>query len=176
MRRLVFLVPLVIFLTIAVYFAVGLTNDPRKLPSALIDKPVPEFDLAALKPDKPGLATADLRGEIAIVNVFASWCIPCKAEHPLWMRLAKEGGVPIHAINRKDERANAIAWLKELGDPYTRIGYDRENKAGIELGVYGVPETYIVDREGRIRYKHIGPLFVEDLETKIRPLLESFSK
>ena len=172
MKRLVFLLPLAIFLGMAVYFAIGLTKDPHIVPSALIDQPVPNFNLPALKPETPGLATADLKGEVAIVNVFASWCVPCRAEHPLWMRLAETGDVPIHAINWKDKREAAVNWLKELGDPYARIGYDEGNKAGIEWGVYGVPETYVIDREGRIRYKHVGPVFKETYTETIEPLLK----
>ena len=110
--------------------------------------------------------------DVALVNVFASWCVPCRAEHPLWMQLAKTGDVKIHAINWKDQRKAAIDWLEELGDPYSRIGFDLENKAGIEWGVYGVPETYVIDREGRIRYKHIGPLFKETYVETIEPLLK----
>lgn len=172
MKRLFFLLPLALFLGMAVYFAKGLTKDPSVIPSALIDQPVPEFSLPALKPDKPGLATGDLKGDVAIVNVFASWCVPCRAEHPLWMELAKRGDVPIHAINWKDQKGAAINWLDELGDPYARIGHDGDNTAGIEWGVYGVPETYIIDREGRIRYKHVGPVFPEIYTETIEPLLK----
>jgi len=172
MKRLFFLLPLVIFLGMVFYFAISLTKDPRILPSALLDQPVPAFDLPALKPEKPGLATDDLKGKVTIVNVFASWCVPCRAEHPLWMKLAESGEVPIHAINWKDQRAAAVNWLRELGDPYSRIGHDIDNKAGIEWGVYGVPETYVIDREGRIRYKHVGPLFPETYAEVIAPLLK----
>ena len=160
----------------AVYFAIGLTDDPRKIPSALIDQSVPNFVLPPLKLGKPGLATKDLKGKVAIVNVFASWCIPCRAEHPLWMELAELGNVPIYAINWKDKRKAALDWLDELGDPYFRIGFDLENKAGIEWGVYGVPETYVIDREGRIRYKHVGPLFMETFSSTIAPLLKELRK
>mgnify|MGYP006218212787 FL=1 len=172
MKRIFFLLPLVIFLGMVFYFAISLTKDPRILPSALLDQPVPAFDLPALKPEKPGLATDDLKGKVTIVNVFASWCVPCRAEHPLWMKLAESGEVPIHAINWKDQRAAAVNWLRELGDPYSRIGHDFDNKAGIEWGVYGVPETYVIDREGRIRYKHVGPLFPETYMEVIAPLLK----
>jgi cytochrome c biogenesis protein CcmG/thiol:disulfide interchange protein DsbE len=172
MKRIFFLLPLVIFLGMVFYFAISLTKDPRILPSALLDQPVPAFDLPALKPEKPGLATDDLKGKVTIVNVFASWCVPCRAEHPLWMKLAESGEVPIHAINWKDQRAAAVNWLRELGDPYSRIGHDIDNKAGIEWGVYGVPETYVIDREGRIRYKHVGPLFPETYMEVIAPLLK----
>ncbi len=175
MRRLLYLLPLVVFLGVAAYFAVGLTRDPRIIPSALIDQPVPDFELPPLKPEKPGFSTADLRGKVILVNVFASWCVPCRVEHPQLMRLAREG-IPIYGINWKDKREDAIAWLEELGDPFARIGYDRENKAGIEWGVYGVPETYIVDREGRIRYKHVGPMFPETLEQTILPLVRKLQQ
>ena len=172
MKRLLYIAPLAAFLVIAVYFAVGLTKDPRIVPSALIDKPVPDFTLPPLTADKPGLARADLVGQVSIVNVFASWCVPCRAEHPLWMDLAQKGTVPIHAINWKDKREDAKLWLDQLGDPYGRIGHDPDNKAGIEWGVYGVPETYVIDREGRIRYKHVGPVFEETWRDTIEPMLK----
>ncbi|MDP6390654.1 MAG: DsbE family thiol:disulfide interchange protein [Alphaproteobacteria bacterium] len=171
MRRLLYILPLAVFVGVAVYFAVGLTKDPRLIPSTLIDQPVPDFDLPPLLTDKPGLKTADLKGEVSLVNVFASWCVRCRVEHPLLMRLAKDGAVPIHGLNWKNKREEAIAWLGELGDPYSRIGYDLENKAGIEWGVYGVPETYVIDREGRIRYKHIGPMFEETWKDILEPLI-----
>jgi cytochrome c biogenesis protein CcmG/thiol:disulfide interchange protein DsbE len=176
MIRALFLLPLLLFAGLAVYFAVGLTKDPHLLPSALIDKPAPEFDLEPLKEGKPGLAKADLGGQVAMVSVFASWCVPCRAEHPVLMRLAEEKTVPLYGIAYKDQRKNALAWLDELGDPYDRIGYDITGRAGIEWGVYGVPETYIVDKEGRIRYRHVGPLFPETIEDTILPLLKELRK
>ena len=172
MKQLFFLFPLAVFLGMAVYFAMGLTKDPRIIPSALIDQPVPNFELPPLRLGKPGLATGDLKGEVAIVNIFASWCVPCRAEHPLWMKLFESEEVTIHGINWKDQRKAAVSWLVELGDPYSHIGFDIENKVGIEWGVYGVPETYVIDREGRIRYKHVGPLFEETYKTLIEPLLK----
>jgi cytochrome c biogenesis protein CcmG/thiol:disulfide interchange protein DsbE len=156
---------------LAVLFAVGLRHDPSIVPSVLIDKPVPDFDLPPLLEDKPGLATADLNGQVALVNVFASWCIPCRIEHPMFMRLAEKGEVPVYGINYKDAPADAKRWLAELGDPYTRIGADRDGRAGIEWGVYGVPETFVVDGTGTIRFKHVGPLTAEVLEDTIMPLV-----
>ena len=172
MKRLLFVLPVLIFVGVGIGLAVGLTRDPGVLPSALIDKDVPSFVLPPLEDhDKPGLQTADLAtGEVALVNVFASWCVPCRVEHPLLMRLA-EDGVPIYGINYKDRPADARAWLAELGDPFERIGMDRDGRVGIEWGVYGVPETFVVDAEGRIRHKHVGPLQAKDLETTILPML-----
>ena len=170
-RRVLFALPVVLLLGMAVLFAVGLRHDPSIVPSVLIDKPVPEFDLPPLFEDKPGLATADLNGQVALVNVFASWCIPCRIEHPMFMRLAEKGEVPVYGINYKDAPADAKRWLAELGDPYTRIGADRDGRAGIEWGVYGVPETFVVDGTGTIRFKHVGPLTAEVLEDTIMPLV-----
>jgi cytochrome c biogenesis protein CcmG/thiol:disulfide interchange protein DsbE len=152
-------------------FAVGLRHDPSIVPSVLIDKPVPDFDLPPLLDDKPGLATTDLNGQVALVNVFASWCIPCRVEHPLFMHLAEQGEVPVYGINYKDAPADAKRWLAELGDPYARIGADRDGRAGIEWGVYGVPETFVVDGTGTIRFKQVGPLSAEVLEKTIMPLV-----
>lgn len=176
MTRLLFLAPLVLFGIVAAYFAVGLTKDPRQLPSALLDKPVPKFDLPELKDSKPGLADTDLQNKIVLVNVFASWCVPCRAEHPLLMQMAKDGIVDIYGINWKDRKQDAIAWLDELGDPYGRIGHDYSGRAGIDWGVYGVPETYIIDKAGRIRYKQVGPMFTEKLQSEILPMIEKLKK
>ena len=175
-RRVLFVLPVVLLLGIAVLFAVGLRHDPSVVPSVLIDKPVPDFDLPPLLDGKPGLATADLKSKVALVNVFASWCIPCRIEHPLFMRLAEEGEVPIFGINYKDAPADAQRWLAELGDPYARIGADRDGRAGIEWGVYGVPETFVVDGTGTIRFKQIGPLTAEVLEQTILPLVRELGQ
>ncbi len=170
-RRVLFVLPVVLLVGMAVLFAVGLRHDPSIVPSVLIDKPAPEFELPPLRDGTPGLATADLKGQVALVNVFASWCIPCRVEHPLFMRLAEEGEVPIYGINYKNAPEDAKRWLAELGDPYTRIGADRDGRAGIEWGVYGVPETFVVDRTGTIRFKQVGPLTAQVLEKTILPLV-----
>jgi cytochrome c biogenesis protein CcmG/thiol:disulfide interchange protein DsbE len=176
-KRFVFLLPLILFVAIAAYFAVGLTRDPSKLPSVLLNKPVPTFRLPPLEgrtpPDSHGFASDDLKGgELALVNVFASWCLPCRAEHPLLMRLAREKGVTVHGINYKDEPGDATTWLNRFGDPYARIGVDRDGRASIDWGVYGVPETFIVDGKGVIRYRHVGPMTPTDIEQTILPLIE----
>jgi len=175
-RRVLFVLPVVLLLGIAVLFAVGLRHDPGIVPSVLIDKPAPEFDLPPLLDGKAGLATADLKGQVALVNVFASWCIPCRVEHPLFMRLAEEGGVPIYGINYKNAPEDAKRWLAELGDPYARIGADRDGRAGIEWGVYGVPETFVVDGTGTIRFKQVGPLTAQVLENTVLPLVRELSQ
>jgi cytochrome c biogenesis protein CcmG/thiol:disulfide interchange protein DsbE len=176
MPRLLFILPLLLFGAVAAYFAIGLTKDPRILPSALIDKPAPKFDLPALHDGKLGLANADLGGELKIVNVFASWCVPCRVEHPVLMRFSKLNNTPLYGLNYKDKKSDAIAWLKQLGDPYERIGQDLSGRVGIEWGVYGVPETYFIDREGRIRYRHVGPILPEVMEKTILPLIEELKK
>jgi cytochrome c biogenesis protein CcmG/thiol:disulfide interchange protein DsbE len=175
-RRLLFILPVVLLVGLAVLFAVGLKHDPSIVPSVLLDKPAPAFDLPPLRDDNRGLATADLIGQASLVNVFASWCGPCRVEHPLFMRLAEEGDVPIYGINYKDAEKDAKRWLRDLGDPYTRIGVDEDGRAAIEWGVYGVPETFVVDREGTIRFKQVGPLTEEVLEESIRPLLRDLQR
>ncbi len=171
-RHILYLLPLLVFLGMSVYFALGLGKDPSELPSALINKPVPEFDLPPLLEDIPGMAAADFGGEVVMVNVFASWCVPCRAEHPLITRLADEGIVPVYGLNWKNEKADAKAWLNELGNPYTRIGWDLSGRVGIDWGVYGVPETYIIDKQGRIRYKHVGPIFRQVLNESLIPIIQ----
>lgn len=174
--RLVFLVPIVVFLGLGVFLGWGLTRDPQELPSALIGTPVPEFSLPPVQGRMLGLSNADLRGEVSLVNVFASWCTACRYEHPLFMRLKAEGIVPIHGLNYKDAPEDAAAWLDELGDPYMRTGADRDGRVAIEWGVYGVPETFVVDREGRIAFKQVGPVTPEVLEREILPLVRELRR
>lgn len=171
MHRSFHLAPLFLFLSIALYFAVGLTRDPRTLPSALLDRPVPTFDLAPIQAADNGLASTDLLGKAVLVNFFASWCSACQVEHPLLMRLAAEGAIPIYGIDWKDDPRDGAAWLKRFGNPYTRVGDDSSGRLGIDLGVAGVPETFVVDKTGRIRYRHIGPITEEVWEESLRSLV-----
>jgi len=169
-------VPLAVFAVLVVFFAIGLTMNPRNIPSPLIGKAVPQFDLPAVKGRKLGLSAANLRGEVSIVNVFASWCLACRDEHPLLMQLAASGVVPIHGLNYKDKPDDAAKWLDDLGDPYTRTGADTSGQAGIEWGVYGVPETFVIDREGHIAYKHIGPVTPQSLNEALLPLIRKLQQ
>ena len=171
-RRRVYWLPLAIFMVIAATLAVGLTLNPREIPSALIGRPVPEFDLPPVQGRPLGLASRDLVGEISLVNVWASWCVECRREHPLLMDLARSGTVPLHGLNYKDRPEDAEEWLTRLGDPYTRTGADRDGRVAIDWGVYGVPETFVVDAAGRIAHKHIGAITRDVLDTEIMPLVE----
>ena len=170
--RLRYALPAVVFVALAVALGVGLTLKPGDILSVLIDQPVPQFDLPPVVGRERGLSSADLEGEVRLVNFFASWCIPCRAEHPLLNRLTAEGIVPVYGINYKDKPADVRDWLDHLGDPYARSGADLDGRVGIDWGVYGLPETFVVDRDGRIVYKHIGQIRREDLEEKILPIVE----
>jgi cytochrome c biogenesis protein CcmG/thiol:disulfide interchange protein DsbE len=170
-RRTALLVPLLLFTGVVAFLAVGLTLNPREVPSPLIGKPVPEFALRAVKGRAVGLSGSDLRGEVSLVNVFASWCVACREEHPILLQLQREGFVPVHGLNYKDRPDDAARWLDALGDPYTRTGADLDGRVAIDWGVYGVPETFVIDRNGRIAYKHIGPITPQLLQEKLRPLI-----
>jgi len=180
--RFLYILPGLVFLVMAIYFAIGLTKDPKILPSALIDKPVPEFSLPAIDDGTAGgygkgFTSEDLKkGKVSVLNVFASWCIPCRAEHPFITRLAEMKIAPVYGLNYKNKAAEALSWLKELGDPYFAIGADTKGRVGIDWGVYGVPETFIIDGRGKIRYKHVGPLNQEALDEKIIPVIRKLSK
>jgi cytochrome c biogenesis protein CcmG/thiol:disulfide interchange protein DsbE len=171
-RRLLFLLPVLLFLGLGAAFYTGLGRDPRLVPSALIDEPAPEFELPPVAEDiAPGLSSTDLRGQVSLVNFFASWCPPCRVEHPVLMRLAEQG-IPVYGINKKDRPEQAVAFLDELGNPYARIGADPSGRASIDWGVYGLPETFIVGPDGRIAYRHVGPIMPQDVERVILPTIE----
>jgi len=167
------LLPLAVAMIIGVFLFVGLSLRPKEIPSVLIGKAVPEFDLPALLDRPKGLKTADLKGQVSLVNVFASWCVSCRAEHPLFMKLKAQGDVPVHGLNYKDEGPAAMAWLTRYGDPYDRVGHDLKGRVGIDWGVYGVPETFLINAEGRIVCKHIGPIMERDLEEKLLPAIKT---
>ncbi len=167
-----FLVPLILFVAIGIFLAIGLTLNPREVPSPLIGKPVPEFALPPVQGRTEGLASTDLKGEVSLVNVFASWCTACRDVHPLFMQLYQENVLPIHGLNYKDRPRDAAAWLDALGDPYTRTGADFDGRVAIDWGVYGVPETFVVDTRGRIAYKHIGAINPRFVEEKLLPLIK----
>jgi len=176
-KRLLFLLPLGVFLVLAVHFAVGLTKDPRILPSALIDQVVPEFDLPPIKGRDKGLASPDLKHGVTLVNIFGSWCVACQVEHPFLMKVNREGKVPLHGIDwREKDRDAGPRWLARKGDPYALIGDDPNSRGAIAFGVTGAPETFIVDAAGIIRYKHIGPMNEKIWEETIWPIIESLRK
>ncbi len=177
MRRVLYLLPVVAFLVVAGYFADALFSgrDPQALPSAMIDKPAPVFSLTELNGGAP-VSNDTFKGQVAVVNFFASWCVPCRVEHPILMHLAESEHLPIYGIVYKDKPDAAIALLTQMGNPYTVIGRDDDGRVAIDFGVYGVPETYVIDREGRIRFRYAGPLTAEVVRTKLLPLLKELDK
>jgi cytochrome c biogenesis protein CcmG/thiol:disulfide interchange protein DsbE len=173
-----YILPIGLFAALAIAFAIGLGLRPDVIPSPLINQEAPAFTLPPL-PGRAdgGLSSADLKGDgPTLVNVFASWCIPCRAEHPHLMRLAREHGVRVVGINYKDKPEDAAAWLAELGDPFGKIGADATGRVAIDWGVYGVPETFVIDKDGRIRFKHVGPLMDYDVTETILPVLRRLEK
>lgn len=163
--------PVAVFVALIALLGIGLTLNPRELPSALMNKPVPQFDLPAVKGRSAGFASADLHGQVSVVNVFASWCTACRDEHPLWMQLSARGALIVHGLNYKDHPDDAARWLRALGDPYVRAGADLDGRAGVEWGVYGVPETFVVDKRGVIRHKIIGAITPAIVEERLLPLV-----
>lgn len=175
MKSLKFLIPLAIFLVLAGFLAVGLNLNPREVPSPLIGKPAPAFELTKLDAADQKLKRDDLLGKVWVLNVWASWCAPCREEHPLVMELARRKLAPVYGLNYKDTRPAGMAFLTQLGNPYEASLFDGDGRVGIDWGVYGVPETFVVDKRGTIRFKHIGPLTTEVLEKKITPLLKELN-
>ncbi|MGA3403112.1 MAG: DsbE family thiol:disulfide interchange protein [Acetobacteraceae bacterium] len=176
MRRALFLLPLVLFLVLAGYFGLALRPgyDPQTLPSAMIDKEAPQFDLAGLNGD--GLSRDGLKGGPVLINFFASWCVPCRVEQPVLMRLANREHVPLYGIDYKDQPEDAAKLLAQFGDPYRRVGLDSDGRVGLDFGVYGVPETYVLDGTGHIRKRFVGPLTAEEVEKELLPLLKALNK
>jgi cytochrome c biogenesis protein CcmG/thiol:disulfide interchange protein DsbE len=175
MLRARFLIPLAVFAVLVVFLGVGLTLNPREVPSPLINKPAPPFQLPQLHAPDKTFAQKDMLGKVWMLNVWASWCVACREEHPNLVELARSGAVPIYGLNYKDEREDGIAWLARFGNPYRVSAYDRDGRIGIDYGVYGVPETYVIDKAGVIRYKHIGAVTPEILRDKILPLVKELN-
>jgi len=177
LRRFAYLLPALVFAVIALFFLRGLQLDPKYIPSVLIDKPIPELNLPPLPGrDEVGLRTADITGRVSLVNIFGSWCVACVAEHPMLLKIRKTGLVPIHGIDWRDDPQKGADWLKRNGDPYDRVGADPESKAAIDFGVTGAPETFVVDRTGRIRYKHVGPITEEVWKDTLMPMIKELSR
>jgi cytochrome c biogenesis protein CcmG/thiol:disulfide interchange protein DsbE len=176
MKMLRWSIPLAVFALLMVFFAVGLTRDPREVPSPLIGKPAPAFTLAQLHAPERTLGTSDLRGQVWLLNVWASWCVSCRVEHPLLLELAKANVVPVVGLDYKDKAEEGKAWLAQHGDPYRTSVMDPDGRVGIDWGVYGVPETFVVDKQGVIRYKHIGPVTAQALQQTIIPLVRELQR
>ncbi len=170
-----YLIPLAIFAALGLLLAYGLNLDPRRIPSPLIGKPVPEFDLPTVADPAHRVSRDSLLGRVYLLNVWASWCVACREEHPFLVELAGRKAVPIIGLDYKDKRQDALQWLTGMGDPYETSISDDDGRVGINLGVYGVPETFVVDKKGIIRYKQIGPLTPEAWDKKIAPLIKELS-
>lgn len=171
-----FLLPLALFVGLVVFLAIGLGRDPHEVPSPLINKPAPAFTLPQLHDSTKKFSAQEMRGKVWLLNVWASWCVSCREEHPLLLDFARSGNVPLYGLNYKDQRNDALSWLNELGDPYLLSAADLDGRVGIDYGVYGAPETYLIDREGVIRFKHIGPLTPDVIQGKLLPLARELSK
>jgi cytochrome c biogenesis protein CcmG, thiol:disulfide interchange protein DsbE len=172
MRVLKFLIPLLLFVVLAGFLYRGLSLNPREVPSPLIGKPAPAFNLPRLDDPSKTLGLDDLKGKVWVLNVWASWCTPCREEHPLVIALANSRRVPVYGLNYKDQGPAATRWLQQLGNPYTATIVDADGRVGIDFGVYGVPETFVIDGQGIVRYKHIGPLTAEAVRTRLEPVLK----
>ena len=170
-KRWLFLIPLLLFIVLGVFLARGLFLDPKLVPSPLIDKPAPQFKLNRLQDPEYSFDSRDMLGKVWMLNVWASWCVSCRAEHPLLVQLSRQNIVPIYGLNYKDNPPDAIGWLNSLGNPYTLSVVDMDGRVGMDYGVYGVPETYIIDKQGIIRYKQTGPVNVYDWKEKMEPLI-----
>jgi cytochrome c biogenesis protein CcmG/thiol:disulfide interchange protein DsbE len=175
-KRWRLVLPLVVFVVLVGFLWIGLSLDPREVPSPLVGKPAPSFTLEKLHDPGKTLGTADMQGQVWLLNVWASWCVACRVEHPLLMQLAKANVIPVVGLNYKDKPEDGRNWLAQNGNPYRASVVDRDGRVGIDFGVYGVPETFVVDKQGVIRYKQIGPVTAEALERKILPLVRELQK
>lgn len=171
MKALKYIVPLGVFVVLCVFLGIGLTRDPRIVPSPFIGKPAPGFTLTALHDPQVSFSPEQMKGKVWLLNVWASWCPACKIEHPVLNDMSRRGIVPIVGLNYKDQRADAKRWLQQNGDPYQLSVWDIDGKVGIDYGVYGAPETFVIDKQGVIRYKQIGPVTPEVLEKTLLPLI-----
>lgn len=171
-----FLAPFVVFVALVAFFFVGLNRDPREIPSPLVNQAAPAFSLQQLQVPSQQFSPAAMRGQVWLFNVWASWCVSCRVEHPVLIKLAKTKLVPIVGLNYKDQRSDALQWLKQYGNPYLLSATDLDGRIGIDYGVYGVPETYVIDKQGIIRMKHIGPVTEEVLQNKILPRVRELMK
>jgi cytochrome c biogenesis protein CcmG/thiol:disulfide interchange protein DsbE len=170
-----FLWPLGIFIVLVVFLGIGLNLNPREVPSPKIDKPAPAFQVPQLHEADKTISQQDMLGKVWLLNVWASWCVSCRAEHPVLVELSKRNVVPIVGLNYKDGRDEGKQWLQQFGDPYVMSAFDADGRVGIDYGVYGVPETFVIDKTGTIRYKHIGPLTQEAVQTKVLPLIQELN-
>ena len=166
-----FLVPLALFAVLVAFLAVGLTRDPREVPSPLVNKPAPAFKVSQLIKADDAFSPADLKGQVWMLNVWASWCVACRSEHPLLVEMSRSKIVPVIGLDYKDKREDGLKFLNQHGDPYSLTAFDADGRVGIDYGVYGVPETFIIDKRGVIRHKQIGPITPESLQKTILPLL-----
>ncbi len=167
-----FLIPLALFVVMAVFLTMGLSLNPRDIPSPLIDKPAPEFSLPALNEPVKIMSKEDFAGKVWLLNVWASWCVSCRQEHPVFVQFARKNAVTIVGLNYKDDPSAAKQWLAQLGNPYKVSIMDQEGRTGIDYGVYGVPETFVIDKKGVVRYKHTGPVTMQDVQEILIPLID----
>lgn len=171
-----FLIPLVLFIGLVIFLAIGLNRDPHEVPSPLINKAAPAFEIPELEQPGKTFSPSSMKGQVWVLNVWASWCVACREEHPVLVELAKSQIAPIIGLDYKDKREDALAMLAKHGNPYVLSAFDGNGRVGIDYGVYGVPETYIIDKTGIIRFKHIGPLTMDLLNKKIYPILSELKK
>jgi len=171
-----FAIPLAIFIVLVVFLAIGLGHDPHEVPSPLINKPAPAFQLWQLQDPTKTFSAQEMRGKVWLLNVWSSWCISCREEHPVLLEFSRSGDVPLYGLDYKDKPEDALGWLRDFGNPYVLSAMDTDGRVGIDYGVYGVPETYLIDRDGVIRFKQVGPLTPEILQKTVLPLVKDLNK